>query len=207
MVENTFPSCSQDRMQLWRDQFHHYHTETLDFKKLTAEVMDGLRKEHGLIAKDLEGAAERMDRVEREMEYVESQTSPRACAKQADKVVEQEAWGPQEREEEEEEDWTELHSRVSGELHAHIDQAATTVTTYCTHRMYGVYIAQITCPSEPPIFQSHCFGKVTALENVKQTGRCFRSLRVCVVVFSRRWEPSYNSFISLPPSLSPAFSL
>uniref|UniRef100_A0A3B3DQM7 Olfactomedin-like 3a n=1 Tax=Oryzias melastigma TaxID=30732 RepID=A0A3B3DQM7_ORYME len=113
MVENTFPSCSQDRMQLWRDQFHHYHIETLDFKKLTAEVMDGLRKEHGLIAKDLEGAAERMDRVEREMEYVESQTSPRACAKQADKVVEQEAWGPQEREEEEEEDWTELHSRVS----------------------------------------------------------------------------------------------
>ncbi|XP_024149367.1 olfactomedin-like protein 3B [Oryzias melastigma] len=103
----------EDRMQLWRDQFHHYHIETLDFKKLTAEVMDGLRKEHGLIAKDLEGAAERMDRVEREMEYVESQTSPRACAKQADKVVEQEAWGPQEREEEEEEDWTELHSRVS----------------------------------------------------------------------------------------------
>lgn len=169
-------------MQLWRDQFHHYHTEMLDFKKLTAEVMDGLRKEHGLMAKDLEGAAERMDRVEREMEYVESQTSPRACAKQADKVVEQEAWGLQEREEEEDEDWTQLHSRVSGELNEirrHPSNSDHSQKLQHSQDVW-VYIKQITCPSEPAIFQSHCFGKVMVLENVEQTGHCFGSIRVYV---------------------------
>lgn len=105
-------------MQLWHEQSHRYHTELLDFKKLTAETMDGLRQEHSMLFKDLEGAGVRVDRMEREMDYVESQTSPRACVNKADKVVEQGAWALEESrgEEEEEDDWEELHSRVSGEL-------------------------------------------------------------------------------------------
>lgn len=105
-------------MQFWHEQSHRYHTELQDFKKLTAETVDGLRNEHGTLLKDLEGASVRVDRVEREMDYVETQTSPRACANKADKVVEQGAWGLEESrgEEEEEEDWEELYSRVSGEL-------------------------------------------------------------------------------------------
>lgn len=105
-------------MQLWHEQSHRYHTEMMDFKKLTAEAMDGLRNEHSLLFKDLEGAAVRVDRMEREMDYVETRTSPRACANKAEKVVEQGAWGLEEArgEEEEEEDWEELYSRVSGEL-------------------------------------------------------------------------------------------
>ncbi len=106
-------------MQFWHEQSHRYHTELQDFKKLTDEAVDGLRSEHSTLFKDLEGAAVRVDRVEREMDYVETQTSPRACANKADKVVEQETWGLEESrgEEEEEEDWEELYSRVSGELH------------------------------------------------------------------------------------------
>lgn len=108
---------SQDRMQFWHEQSHRYHTELLDFKKLTAETMDGLRKEHSMLFKDLEGATVRVDRVEREMDYVETQTSPRACTNKADKVVERGVWGLEEsREEEEDEDWEELQPRVSGEL-------------------------------------------------------------------------------------------
>lgn len=105
-------------MQLWHEQFHRYHTEMQDFKKLSAQAMEGLKNEHSMLFKDLEGAAVRVDRVEREMDFVETQTSPRACANRADKVVEQEAWGLEESrgEEEEEEEWEELHSRVSGEL-------------------------------------------------------------------------------------------
>ncbi|CAK6973292.1 LOW QUALITY PROTEIN: olfactomedin-like protein 3B [Scomber scombrus] len=105
----------EDRMQLWHDQTHRYHTELLDFKKLTAESMDGLKQEHGMLLKDLEGAAVRVGRVEREMDFVESQTSPRACVNKADKVVEQGAWALEESrgEEEEEDDWEELHSQVS----------------------------------------------------------------------------------------------
>ncbi|XP_078110173.1 olfactomedin-like protein 3B [Sander vitreus] len=107
-------SAIEDRMQLWHEQSHRYHTEMLDFKKLTAEAMNGLRNEHSVLFKDLEGAAVRVDRMEREMDYVEAQTSPRACANKADKVVEQGGWGLESRgEEEQEEDWEELHSRVS----------------------------------------------------------------------------------------------
>ncbi|XP_008283464.1 olfactomedin-like protein 3B [Stegastes partitus] len=106
----------EDRMQLWHDLSHRYHTEMKDFKKLTAETMDGLKNDHSMMFKDLEGAGVRVDRVEREMDYVETRTSPRACTNRADKVVEQEAWGLQEsrvEEEEEEDEWEELHSRVS----------------------------------------------------------------------------------------------
>ncbi|XP_076596290.1 olfactomedin-like protein 3B [Chaetodon auriga] len=105
----------EDRMQFWHEQSHRYHTELQDIKKLTAETIDGLRNEHSTLFKDLEGASVRVDRVEREMDYVETRTSPRACANKADKVVEQGAWGLEESrgEEEEEEDWEELYSRVS----------------------------------------------------------------------------------------------
>uniref|UniRef100_A0A3P8RK18 Olfactomedin-like 3a n=1 Tax=Amphiprion percula TaxID=161767 RepID=A0A3P8RK18_AMPPE len=105
----------EDRMQLWHDLSQRYHTEMKDFKKLTAEAMGGLRNDHSMLFKDLEGAGVRVDRVEREMDYVEAQTSPRACALKAEKVVEQEAWGLQEGrvEEEDEEEWEELLSRVS----------------------------------------------------------------------------------------------
>ncbi|KAM3618733.1 uncharacterized protein V6R79_024152 [Siganus canaliculatus] len=109
----------EDRMQFWHEQSHRYHTELQDFKKLTAEAVEGLKNEHGAMFKDLEGAAVRVERVEREMDYVETQTSPRACANKADKVVEQGAWGleesraEEEEEEEEEEDWEELNSRVT----------------------------------------------------------------------------------------------
>lgn len=109
-------------MQFWHEQTHRYHTELHDFKKLTSEAIDALSKEHGLLFKDLEGASARVDRAEREMDFVETQTSPRACANKADKVVEQSAWGLEERrgeeeeEEEEEGDWEEVRSKVSGEL-------------------------------------------------------------------------------------------
>lgn len=61
----------------------------------------------------LQGALVQMDQAERELDYVETQNSPRACANRAEQVVEQEAWGLQEREEDE--DWEELQFRVSGE--------------------------------------------------------------------------------------------
>lgn len=70
-----------------------------------------------MLFKDIEGAAARAERVEREMDYVEAWTAPRACAKKAEKVLEQGPWGLEEgRGEEEEGEWQELHSKVSGEL-------------------------------------------------------------------------------------------
>lgn len=104
-------------MELWHEQTHRYHSELKEFKKLTAETMNALGKDHSLLLKDLEGAAARVDHVEREMDYLETQTSPRACANKADKVLEQGAWSVEESrtDEEEEEDWEEVRARVSGE--------------------------------------------------------------------------------------------
>lgn len=105
-------------MQFWHEQSNRYHAELKDFKKRTAEAMDRLGNEHSALFKDLQGAAVRVDRVEREMDYVEAQNSPRACSNKADKVLEQGAWGLEESrgEEVEEKEWEELNSRVSGEL-------------------------------------------------------------------------------------------
>uniref|UniRef100_A0A667X716 Olfactomedin-like 3a n=1 Tax=Myripristis murdjan TaxID=586833 RepID=A0A667X716_9TELE len=101
----------EDRMELWNEQTHRYHSELKEFKKLTAETMNALGKDHSLLLKDLEGAAARVDHVEREMDYLETQTAPRACANKADKVLEQGAWSVEESrtDEEEEEDWEEVH--------------------------------------------------------------------------------------------------
>ncbi|XP_029974573.1 olfactomedin-like protein 3B [Salarias fasciatus] len=104
----------EDRMLLWHDESHRHHTEMKDLRKLAAEAVDTLKNHHGSLAKNLEGAAARVDRIEREMDFVESQTSPRACANTADKVVEQGAWGLQEsRGEAEDEEWEEISSTVS----------------------------------------------------------------------------------------------
>ncbi|KAM8863831.1 olfactomedin-like protein 3B [Spinachia spinachia] len=105
----------EDRMHLWHEQSHRYHTELLDFKKLTDEAVVGLKNHHDVMFKDLEGAALRVDRVEQDVDRAETQTSPRACSNRADKVLEQGAWRLQESrgEEEEEDDWVELRSEVS----------------------------------------------------------------------------------------------
>lgn len=123
-------------MQFWHEQSIRFHTEMRDFKKLTAEAMDGLKNEHSLLQRDIEGTVIQVDRVEREMDYVETRTSPRACANKADKVVEQGAWGLEENrgEQEEEEDWEELYSRVSGELqgstHTHTSAKCPLLTAF-----------------------------------------------------------------------------
>lgn len=80
-------------------------------------AVDGLRNDHGVLLKDVEGVAARVEQVDRNMDQVESWSAPRACASKADKVLEQGAWGLEEvRGGEKEEEWEELQSQVSGEL-------------------------------------------------------------------------------------------
>lgn len=93
--------------------------ELQDFKKHAAEAVYRLRNEHGELLKDLDRAASRVERVEREMDYAETRSSPRACTNEADKVLEQEAWRMEESRGGEEEEEEELFSTVSGELPTH----------------------------------------------------------------------------------------
>uniref|UniRef100_A0A3B3ZSM5 Olfactomedin-like domain-containing protein n=1 Tax=Periophthalmus magnuspinnatus TaxID=409849 RepID=A0A3B3ZSM5_9GOBI len=79
-------------MQLWHDQNRQYHSEQQDFKKLTHELMEGLGRDYIALYKDLSGTEVRVDRAEKEMEYVETWTSPRACVHPEEKVLERGEW-------------------------------------------------------------------------------------------------------------------
>ncbi|XP_029012366.1 olfactomedin-like protein 3B [Betta splendens] len=105
----------EDRMHLWHEETHRSLTELQDLKKQTSETVDALSREHSALLKGLEEARVRVDRVEGEMDRVEARTQPRACARKADKVVEQGSWELEQSRgmEDEKGDWEELHSRVS----------------------------------------------------------------------------------------------
>lgn len=104
-------------MQLYQQQSGGLHTDLQNLRKRAAERVDGLRNQHLDLVKDLERAVVRLERLERDMEQLEMQTSPRACVHAVDKVLEQEVWIREEEEKEEgwEEGWEEVYSTVSGE--------------------------------------------------------------------------------------------
>ncbi|KAG7274607.1 hypothetical protein CRUP_029248, partial [Coryphaenoides rupestris] len=62
--------------------------EMLDFRKLTAERVDGASKEHAYLRRDLSADGGRVARVERELDHLERERAPRACVRAADKVLE-----------------------------------------------------------------------------------------------------------------------
>lgn len=215
-------------MQLWHEQSNRYHAELKDFKKRTAEAMDGLRNEHSMLFKDLQGAAVRVDRVEREMDYVETQNSPRACSNKADKVLEQGAWGLQESrgEEVEEKEWEELNSRVSGELQGitymfvfiHDGALAPTEPVYMFMCMYMYTEKLRDCALWLNLAFTAgilpCTLTVTErgvpVENGKQTRCCYKSFDAGHSCFPEELQLRHKSFISaeqLPCSRdrSPAF--
>ncbi|XP_061554274.1 olfactomedin-like protein 3B [Phycodurus eques] len=103
----------EDHMHLWRDQSRQYRMALQNLHKQSKKTMEGLKQAHGALSTDVEAAAVQLDRVEQDMDFVESRTSPRACANPADRVVEQGVWSQEESRGEEEEGWQELPSRVT----------------------------------------------------------------------------------------------
>ncbi|XP_019722750.1 olfactomedin-like protein 3B [Hippocampus comes] len=103
----------EDHMHLWKEQSRQYHMELQDLHKRSKKTIEGLKQGHSMLSTDVEAAAARLNRVEQNVDFVESQTSPRACANQADRVLEQGVWSEEESRGEEEEEWEELPSRVT----------------------------------------------------------------------------------------------
>ncbi|XP_021421735.1 olfactomedin-like protein 3B [Oncorhynchus mykiss] len=85
-LENRFLAI-EDRMLIWHEQSNRYNTELRHFKKQTAEFIKGLNQDHGTLRQDLEGTGVRVDRVEREMDYIETQNPAKPCVNQADRMV------------------------------------------------------------------------------------------------------------------------
>ncbi|CAL1606376.1 unnamed protein product [Knipowitschia caucasica] len=108
-------SAMEGRMQLWHGQNQRYNSEQQDFKKLTTERVEGLKKDYTALFKQLHLTEVRVYRTEREMEYVETWTTPRACVRPRDRVLERGEWSLRERPlpEGEGEGWEEVPALVS----------------------------------------------------------------------------------------------
>ncbi|XP_061665173.1 olfactomedin-like protein 3B [Syngnathoides biaculeatus] len=103
----------EDHMHLCRDQSRQYRMALHNFYKESQKTVEGLKEAHSTLSTDVEAAALQLDRVERDMDLVESRMSPRACGNRADRVVEQGVWSQEESRLVEEEGWQELPSGVS----------------------------------------------------------------------------------------------
>lgn len=82
--------CVQERISLWHEQNNRYNIDLKKFRHQATDLLEKLGKEHGKLQEDLEGAKMQVDRVEREMDFMETKHPPKSCVKAADKMVEQE---------------------------------------------------------------------------------------------------------------------
>ncbi|XP_016135648.1 olfactomedin-like protein 3B [Sinocyclocheilus grahami] len=79
----------RERIALWHEQNNRYNSDLKEFRQQAVYLLEKLGKEHNKLRSDMEGAGARVDRVEREMDYIETKNPPKPCVKAADKMVEQ----------------------------------------------------------------------------------------------------------------------
>ncbi|XP_030623534.1 olfactomedin-like protein 3B [Chanos chanos] len=80
----------EERIALWHEQTNRYNSDLKEFRQQAADLLEKLGKDHDALKMDLEKAGAKVDRVEREMDYIETRNPPRPCVKADDRMVEQE---------------------------------------------------------------------------------------------------------------------
>ncbi|KAJ8390168.1 hypothetical protein AAFF_G00110420 [Aldrovandia affinis] len=80
----------EDRISVWHEQSNRYATELREFKQLMTALTENLEQGREALHVDLEAVGTRVDRVEREMDYMETQNPAPPCVDVDDKLVEQE---------------------------------------------------------------------------------------------------------------------
>lgn len=81
----------EERISLWHEQSNRYNSELKDFRQQATDIIERLAKDNRKLQTDLEETGVHVQRVEQEMDYIETQNPPRPCTKAEDKIVEQEA--------------------------------------------------------------------------------------------------------------------
>ncbi|KAJ3602379.1 hypothetical protein NHX12_030135 [Muraenolepis orangiensis] len=79
----------EDRISLWHEQTNRYASELRELKQQMVAQLENLDKEKELLRGNLDGVGGRLDRVEREMDYMETQNGAQPCVDIDDKLVEQ----------------------------------------------------------------------------------------------------------------------
>ncbi|KAI1890698.1 hypothetical protein AGOR_G00156320 [Albula goreensis] len=80
----------EDRISTWHDQTSRYASELREFKQQMVGMLENMDKDKETLRNDLNGMSTRVERVEREMDYLETQNGAQPCVDVDDKLVEQE---------------------------------------------------------------------------------------------------------------------
>ncbi len=74
---------------MWHEQTSRYASELREFKQQMVAQLEGLDKSKEALHSELDTVGTRVDRVEREMDYLETQNGAQPCVDVDDKLVEQ----------------------------------------------------------------------------------------------------------------------
>ncbi|KAG7477684.1 hypothetical protein MATL_G00072330 [Megalops atlanticus] len=79
----------EDRISTWHEQSNRYASDLREFKQQMVALLENLDKDKDTLRADLSGVSTRVERVEREMDYLETQNGAQPCVDVDDKLVEQ----------------------------------------------------------------------------------------------------------------------
>ncbi|KAM4612904.1 olfactomedin-like protein 3A [Polymixia lowei] len=79
----------EDRISLWHEQTNRYASELRELKQQMVAQLENLDKEKETLRMNLDSVGTRVDRVEREMDYLEVQNGAQPCVDVDDKLLEQ----------------------------------------------------------------------------------------------------------------------
>lgn len=80
---------SQGRITLWHEQTVRYTSELRELKQQIRSQLENLDKEKEVLRTNLDSVGSRVDRVERELDYLETQNGAQPCVDVDDKLIEQ----------------------------------------------------------------------------------------------------------------------
>lgn len=79
----------QDRISLWHEQTTRYASELRELKQQMVSQLENLDKEKETLRMNIDSVGTRVDRVERELDYLETQNGAQPCVDVDDKLIEQ----------------------------------------------------------------------------------------------------------------------
>lgn len=82
------PWPPQERISQWHDQSSRYSTELRDFKNQVLGMLEAAEKEREAMRTEAESAAVRVDRLEREVDYLEMQNPAPPCVEVDETLME-----------------------------------------------------------------------------------------------------------------------
>lgn len=111
--------CSkQDRISLWHEQTTRYASELRELKQQMVSQLENLDKEKEALRVNIDGVGTRVDRVERELDYLETQNGAQPCVDVDDKLIEQQVTVVKEKQKAK-------YSQISGEMFFKVLQVLT----------------------------------------------------------------------------------